>query len=437
MSYSIRFYRVRFAASLSVAFALAACHSAAITSFAPQIPTSRSVATGASGVHRLGSHYKIVVLKTLGGSEAFANWINDRGWVAGAADLAGGHYEHAFLWHDNKIRDLGTLGGNNSLAWPVNDRGTVAGDSVTSLDDPLRENFCHFNIDGKYVFTKHTCNGYVLARDEMKALPTLGGNNSQAFGINDSGQVVGAAETSTQDPTCAAPQVLDFEAVVWGPQRGKIQQLPPFTDDPVGVAVAINDNGEVVGGSGICAPISPAIGAHALLWRHGKPENLGSLGGKTSNVAWDINDRGHIVGFSDLKGDGATHAFLWKNGKMTDLGTLSGDLSSFAFGINERDQIVGESCDASYNCRAFIWQNGMMQDLNALVPTSSLSLTLAESINGNGEITGVAYDPNTGGVPAYVAIPENGGFDAAPRSKTALPADVRIRIQQMSRFGRL
>jgi hypothetical protein len=57
---------------------------------------------------------------------------------------------------------------------------------------------------------------------------------------------------------------------------------------------------------------------------------------------------------------------------------------------------------------------------------------LAESINTNGEITGIAYDPATGGIPAYVAIPTRGGLDVTPRSKTILPADVRIRIQQMS-----
>jgi probable HAF family extracellular repeat protein len=423
-------------AFLIVPTLLAGCSSGGSNALSPSAPmpviVSRSAATSASGIHGSGAHYRIVQLPTLGGSEAFANWINDRGWVAGSADLTGGHHEHAFVWRDNTIHDLGTLGGNNSLAWPVNDRGAVGGDSVTSTNDPLRENFCHFNIDGKAEFTKHTCGGYVLLRDVMTALPTLGGNNSQVFGMNNSGKVVGAAETGRQDPTCTAPQVLDFEAVVWGPHGKQIQQLPPLTGDPVGAAVAINDSGEVVGGSGICAPISPAIGAHALLWRHGKPKNLGGFGGQMSNLAWDINDRGHIVGFSDLSGDTVTHAFLWKDGKMTDLGTLPGDVFSFAFGINERDQIVGESCDASFNCRAFVRQDGVMNDLNALVPHSSLSLTLAESINKDGEITGIAYDPATGGIPAYVAIPERGGLDVTPRPKTVLPADVRFRIQQMS-----
>lgn len=407
------------------------------TSVAPPMVAPRSAATSATGIHRKGVQYRIVQLPTLGGSEAFPNWINDRGWVAGAADLAGGHHEHAFLWkRDNTIRDLGTLGGNNSLAWPVNDRGTVAGDSVTSTNDPLRENFCNFIIDGKAEFTKHTCSGYVLLRDVMTALPTLGGNNSQVFGMNNSGQVVGTAETSTQDPTCTAPQVLDFEAVVWGPHGKQIQQLPPLAGDPVGVAVAINDSGEVVGGSGICAPISPAIGAHALLWRHRKPQNLGGFGGKMGNVAWDINNRGHIVGFSDLSGDTVTHAFFWKSGKMTDLGTLPSDVFSFAFGINERDQVVGESCDASFNCRAFIWQDGVMTDLNALIgPSPTLYLMLAESINSRGEITGIGFDQSTGGAPAFVAVPFHGHAGGPAPSRVTIPTSVRVRFKQ--RWARL
>jgi len=58
-------------------------------------------------------------------------------------------------------------------------------------------------------------------------MPTLGGNNGYATGANNSGQVVGFAETANQDPTCVPPQVLDYEAVIWNPGQGSIQMLPP------------------------------------------------------------------------------------------------------------------------------------------------------------------------------------------------------------------
>lgn len=403
------------------------------TSVAPPIAAPQS-ATSASGIHRKGVHYRIVQLPTLGGSEAFANWINDRGWVTGAADLPGGKREHAFLWQRNQIRDLGTLGGRNSLAWGVNDAGEIGGSSDTSTKDSYDENFCNFIIDGKPEHSTRTCLGFIWSHGTLTALPTLGGNNGGVQGVNNRGQFAGNAETSTVDPKCMAPQVLDFEGTVWEP-NGRVHALPPLSGDAVASALAINDAGIAVGGSGVCA--NPAISTHAVLWHGSRVINLGGFGGKANNVAFDINNRGQVAGFSDLASDTTAHAFLWQNHKLSDLGTLKGDFASFAFGINDRGQVVGQSCDASFNCRAFIWQNGVMTDLNTIVSAdSSLQLMLAESINQSGVIAGIAYDPATGGIPAFIAIPQRGGFHAHPRSTAVLPADVRKRIQQMSARGR-
>jgi probable HAF family extracellular repeat protein len=372
-------------------------------------------------------NYRLVELPTLGGTQDFANSINDSEWVAGAADLAGGQSEHAFVWRDGRMLDLGTLGGTNSVALSVNDSGEVDGDSVTSIADPLTENFCNFTIDGVLEFTDRTCRGFVWLQGVKTQLPTLGGNNDSVFGLNDRGQVVGTAEDARVDPNCVPPQVLDFDAVVWG--DGKIRKLRPFPGDTIGVALAINDRGQVVGGSGLCQPISPAGAAHALLWQDDSVTYLGGFGGTMFNAAFDINNRGQVVGLSDLPGDTTTHAFLWQKGVMTDLGTLPGDFASFAFGINDRGQIVGQSCDVNFNCRGFVWQSGVMTDLNALVPPGSLYLTLGESINARGEIAGIAFDQKTGGVPAYVAIPTD-RRGAHPAPKQMLPASVRNRFQR-------
>ncbi len=385
-----------------------------------------------SGVpQRVPSDYSLVELPTLGGTQDFANFINDRGWVAGAADLAGGQSEHAFLWRGGQMLDLGTLGGTNSLAWPVNDFGEVGGTSDTSTADPLLENFCHFNIDGVNEFTDRTCLAFTWLRGVTITLPTLGGNNSQVFGINALGQVVGVAENATQDPACVAPQVLDWKPVVWGPDR-RVRDLKLYPGDTVGAAIAINDRGQIVGGSGLCAPVSPSASAHALLWQDGSPTYLGGFGGVMNNAPFDVNNRGQVVGFSDLPGDTTTHAFLWQRGVMTDLGTLPGDFASFAFGINDGGEVVGQSCDVNFNCRAFMWQHGVMTDLNTLIdPPSALYLMLGESINAGGVITGIAFDQSTGGVPAFVAIPTMGrGIHLV--SRINLPANVRRRFQLRS-----
>ena len=69
---------------------------------------------------------------------------------------------------------------------------------------------------------------------------------------HDRGQIVGWAENKVHDPTCVAPQVLQFEAVVWGPGDNQIQQLLPYGSDPDSAATGINHDGQVVGISGIC-----------------------------------------------------------------------------------------------------------------------------------------------------------------------------------------
>ena len=108
------------------------------------------------------------------------------------------------------------------------------------------------------------------------------------------------------------------------------------------------------------------------------------------NAANAINNRGQVVGQSDVPGDTFTHAFFWQNGVMTDLGTLPGDANSIATDINDQGEVVGVSCDATSTiCRAFLWENGVMTDLNALIPSDSpLFLTYGAGINDRGEIAG-------------------------------------------------
>jgi len=303
-------------------------------------------------------------------------------------------------------------------------RGEIAGQAETSVPDPLHENFCGFA--GPPGFNSGLiCLGFLWRDGVMSALPTLGGNNAQAYGVNNRSQVVGVAETAVHNPTCVAPQVLDFEAVVWGPTAGELHELPPLPGDRVAVAVAINDRGQLVGASLSCGPVDPGRSAHAVLWEGGSVTNLGSLGGALDNVALAINNRGQVIGFSHLAGDVIEHAFLWENGTMTDLGPLPGDIQSFASGIDEQGVVVGTSCDVNANCRAVLWQNGVIVDLNTLVASGpSFSLIAGADINQRGEIVGQAFDPRSGDTPAFLAIP-NSAEDAAGLSAARVQSTAR------------
>lgn len=218
--------------------------------------------------------YKVQDLGALGGTYSSAFGINNLGWITGAANLAGDQTEHPVLWRNGSIIDLGTFGGENgSAGFPLkNNLGLVPAFAQTSETDPLGENW-NFTCS----LSGNLCEGTNLIQHGFLSIfglkitmPTLGGNNGAAWGANDWGQVVGLAETDTVDPNCVAPQVLDYEAVLWSPINNRIQMLPPYPGDTVGAAVGINDRGQAVGATGSCAPVSPAIGAHAVLWENGK-----------------------------------------------------------------------------------------------------------------------------------------------------------------------
>ena len=287
-----------------------------------------------AGLATAQSKYFVVNLGTpLGGTIAGASSINNIGWTVGGAYQTGNTSEHAELWVGAPM-DLGTLGGPNSnVAWPnKNNTLEIAGIAETAQADPLGESWsCSAFFP---TVTHQVCLGFVWQGGVMTALPTLGGNNGYAAGINNLGQVVGWAENTFHDPTCVAPQVLQFEAVVWEPGSGNMHQRTPYPGDPDSSATAINDQGQVIGISGTCDnAVGEFSAAHALLWDHGTPISLGSLGGVAWNTPTAISDRGEVVGFSDLPGDESGqsnyNAFLWtRSTGMVNLKTLPGDAFS-------------------------------------------------------------------------------------------------------------
>jgi probable HAF family extracellular repeat protein len=359
------------------------------------------------------TQYNITDLPSLGGINSRANSINNRGWLAGYSNLAANTSRHAALWRDGMLTDLGTLGGPNSATtWSVKaDSGIVAGISQTATPDPLGEAWSSAAFYPGATGTGFINLGFVWENGTMRALPTLGGNNGFATGANSRGQVVGWAENAVRDPTCVPPQQLQFLPVVYGKQPNEINALPLPTGDTSGAATGINEQGQVVGISGICdQAVGRHTAKHALLWdRNANIVDLGNLGAPFWNTPTNINQRGDVVGFAGAPGDpdgNFLQAFIWtpENG-MQPLGFLPGDVHSEAYGINDKREVVGLSCDANGNCRAFIWENGVMTDLNTLKPASyTARLEQAKDINEAGEIAGRSINPVTGRK-AFLATP--------------------------------
>ncbi|MGI8414731.1 MAG: hypothetical protein ACR2P2_00685 [Nakamurella sp.] len=379
---------------------------------------------GPAAAHRADvPAYRVATLPSLGGLVSAGVGINDRDWVEGSSDLAGDAITHAALWRGGRVIDLKPLGGANSaVVFPGHSDRFVVGVAETATVNPDGEQWsCSVFFIGPA--TGHDCVGVVWRHGRPTALPTLGGHNGFAAGANRAGQIVGWAETRRRDSSCTGTQVRQFRAVLWDAGTHRAHELAPLPGDSTSAATAINDLGQVVGISGACGTAVGGVSArHAVRWdSHGRPHNLGRIGGREWNTPLAINDAGVIAGFANVPG-GATsaslypHAFVWtpRTG-MRDLHTLPGDLLSEGLGLNDRGQIVGESCHAHLqDCRAFLWQDGAMRSVASMVTSESATLQNASDINDEGTITGQASSANA--TVAYIARL----VDTAPHRRAAV-----------------
>ena len=129
------------------------------------------------------------------------------------------------------------------------------------------------------------------------------GNGIQAYAINRQDQVIGYSDL---------PGDTTFHSFLWSKETGMkdLGTLPaPF--DEASLALGINDRGDVVG-----AALNASFFPTAVLWEKGAsmPANLNGLivgnpSGLTLLVAESINASGGIVGLA-VTSTGETHAFL-------------------------------------------------------------------------------------------------------------------------------
>lgn len=231
----------------------------------------------------------------------------------------------------------------------------------------------------------------------MQDLGTIQGlQNSYAFGISGSGEVVGYDQTSS---------AIAFR---WSSKAG-MQRLPRGgTIDSY--ALAVNNSGDVAG----YYDLSSTIG-HAFIWTKTSGfQDLGTLGGNSSLVT-GINRSGTVVGYSDTS-SGIAHGFLWtQNGGMQDIGTF------IPFAINDHGVLAGTQATALGQSTAAIWSNG---HVTLLCPGEALA------INNLGQVVGDEYTPHTTRT-AFIWTPGGEGIQLLPM----LPGTIASEAQGINNSG--
>ena len=320
----------------------------------------------------------IVDLGTLGGGVSDGYGINndpDDIQVVGYSTRADG-FAHGFFWTAaTGMIDLGSLG-RSSFARAINDQGMIAGNS----EGAVFENWPVVWTVSSGVWT-------------IERLPTMTGTcRGNALGLNNGINGDSSAVVVVGDVWCGVV-VGDVwsgasRAVMWRRPQGEwlIQDLGTLPGDTDSSAWGVNDTGTVVGWSISSTGINTAFRWHPNTGMVALP----GLGGNTSAVA--IANNGDIAGTS-IDAAGNSHAVRWRaiDDAIEDLGTLGGCCSAGS-GINTAGTVVGVS-DVSSRGNQRANQRAFLADPGAPMtePGGSRGQSSAHALNDFGTIAGTIF----------------------------------------------
>jgi probable HAF family extracellular repeat protein len=298
-----------------------------------------------------------------------------------------GTQTHAFLWQDGAMQDLGTLGGPDSWAASVNEHGEIAGWSFT-------------NFTPNATTGVPTQDPVLWTNGKMRDLGTLGGtwgvvgnrSGGSGEGLNNRGQVTGTSNLAGD---------LTYHAFLW--DRGVLRDLHTL-GGPNSEAYWMNDSGAVVGRS----DISGASGNHhAFLWKDGVMLDLGVPAGQPCSTALAINAFGQVIVNTGICGQGGGPGCLWENGSLYDLNTLIAPASDVTVGdvnfINDIGEIAATGLlpngdqhaillvpcqDGKGDAKCAVEQSGQAQPGNATV-SAARSAKPARALRRFGKAQGV------------------------------------------------
>jgi uncharacterized membrane protein len=259
-----------------------------------------------------------------GGTLTTTRGINNHGDIVGAYRIV--PPRHALLIKGGNFIPLApptVLGTNFSEAFKSNDRGDVVGDFIGD------DGFTH---------------GFLLSQGVVTTLDFPGASDTFAYGINESGTVVGQ-----WDLLDANGNTLIVHGFIWN--NGSFTQVDfPGAGDTY--LFGINARGDLVGGwdPGITSPLE-----HGFVCSNGNCFSF-DFPGVTITQGDDINALGQVVG-AYIDASGGEHGFLAVGANFTTL-DFPGAVLTSAWGINSAGQIVGDYRNADNVPHGFLAQPG-------------------------------------------------------------------------------
>ncbi|MEV0827309.1 hypothetical protein [Nonomuraea rubra] len=272
---------------------------------------------------------QVTEIGALGGRDSRATAVDEDGRVAGYGTTADGK-THGFVWHNGQTQDMGSLGGYAALPKDIS-LGVVVGE-FRVLDAGRTRRGQAFvvkkgekrdleltggseaedvNKAGQVAGTHRRTEGVGLPAEKLthraflwkdgtvKDLGTLGGDWSQARGLNERGQVVGESALSENGVLQAG--------FVWSAESGMRR-----IEDGEGLArpTAINNDGVIIGTHSCRIAYDTA---YPSVWTDPAkaPARLPDPAGGVAITANAINSKGEIVGMAIHPGN-QPHAVLWK-----------------------------------------------------------------------------------------------------------------------------
>jgi probable HAF family extracellular repeat protein len=264
-------------------------------------------------------HHNIVDIGTLDdGSHSLARAVNSSGEVVGLSTtttpdpnsmimtfgLPFPFQTRAYRWKNGVIRDLGTLGGPDAMALGVNERGQIFGNSYTNSDPSPGCSFPGFNA--------LTTGAFLWQSGRMMNLGSLGGTCTNASAMNNSGQVIGYSFLEGDEV---------FHPFRW--DRGNLTDLGTLGGS-FGDATNLNEKGEVAGWvtlPGNDNVVHATLWSHGGITDLGAlgPDQCSTSFGINSGK----QVVGAVSLDCDFFDDASLRAFLWEpGGPMIDLNTL-------------------------------------------------------------------------------------------------------------------